>query len=294
VDYTATGIIDRVKRSFAASDNDPNFTQANIVAYINDELYGTIVPIIAKLSEEYFVTYLDTAIVSSQDTYDLPSAAVAQGLQDVNIIEYDTSGLETMARITQVPHIQPDMQAYHASGYFLRNNKLVLLNPDNYTGKYLRMYYARRPNEIVVETDAREIVSVAGNVASIASTPSAWTSAQEYCVVGGNPPFNTILAAQTVTVSGTDLTFTSLNGVSVGDWIALDGQSPIPQIPFDCFPLLAQAVTVRITEALDRTALPTAQARFAMLRDNIQNVLVNRVQTDPVRMVRNDDFLQYL
>lgn len=295
MDYTTDGLIEKIKRSFAASDNDPNFSPSNVVAYLNDELIGTVVPLISKLSEEYFVTYQDTLIQGTVDTYDIPRDALVSGLQDVNIIKPDSSGLETKAEVTQIAHIQPDMMNYHTAGYFLRDNELVLLNPNNYNGRYLRYYYSRRPYELVVTTDARQVVNVSGSTLSLTSMPSAWTSSTLYSVIQGKPPFNVLAASAPATVSGTDLIFaTAPAGVVVGDWVALAHQSPIAQIPYETFPLLAQAVTVRMCEALDRQALPMAAARYKQLQDNIQTILVNRVQADPVRLVRKDSFLNYL
>lgn len=40
----------------------------------------------------------------------------------------------------------------------------------------------------------------------------------------------------------------AVSGLSVGDWLALEGQTPIPQIPVEFRPLLEQRVVVKLYE----------------------------------------------
>ncbi len=76
-----------------------------------------------------------------------------------------------------------------------------------------------------------------------------------------------------------------LNDINIGDFISLAGETPVPNIPTEMHPLLAQAAAVQLLESMsDTEALTNAQKRMDKMTQSIQTLVDNRVDLAPKKI----------
>ena len=117
----------------------------------------------------------------------------------------------------------------------------------------IRQYYFQRRNRLVQTVECGRITGISGLNVTINATPLSFSTAVQYDLVKGTPGFQNLAIDQTVTgISGTTLTFSELpSTLSLGDYVCLAGESPIPQIPLEGFPLLSQQGVYVTLQALN-------------------------------------------
>ena len=79
-------------------------------------------------------------------------------------------------------------------------------------------------------------------------------------------------------VSSPTIFVDTVTGLSVGDYISLEGYSAIPQIPLEAHAYLAQLTAVKCLETVaDRPGMEAAQAKANELRQNMLTITTQRV-----------------
>lgn len=256
IDYTTDALVDSVKRRITVPTAQQFFYPANIVNFANDELMSTLVPSIISVREEYFVTKKDYPIVSGTSSFEIPTRAVGGMMRDVVLV--DNSGNEVA-----MPRLQPEttksdsmLSNTRLYGFILRDDKVILYpNSDAFTNQpTLRVYYMRRPNNLVIKSLGAQITNVntGTNEVTLSNVPSAWTTLTTFDVIQGNPIFSSVADDQAITtIAGNILTFVSLpTGIASGQWISEARHTPIPQIPYEGHHVLAQFTAARMLEAM--------------------------------------------
>ena len=135
---------------------------------------------------------------------------------------------------------------------------------------------------MVITSAAAQITAINSNVYTVSSFPSTMLVGTSCDFCGDQPPFNLLAEAQAITnISGTDLTFTAaITGVAVGDWIALNGQTPVPQIPVEYRLLLAQRVVCKIYELQGYLQkLQAAQMKLKEYEDATITLITPRIKS---------------
>lgn len=127
------------------SDTDSVNHDTNILLLANGILRSRIVPAIMSIREDYFTATSQTPIVSGQDTYAIPSDAVATVLRDVRMIQG--------SREFSLPQIPPERRTQTVGGevlgYYLESDSIVLYPSPIRDGDTLVVSYFERPDAIV-------------------------------------------------------------------------------------------------------------------------------------------------
>jgi hypothetical protein len=171
-------------------------------------------------------------------------------------------------------------------GYYWKDNAVCLwpTTMSNYTSYSLRMKYERRPNNLVRAAACSQVTVIAGNKVTVAAAPTTFGATATYDVINHLPPFNSLGDDCTLTTfSGNDLTFTTLpTGIAVGNWVCLSMQSPVPQIPYEAFPLLSQYGVVRALASVgDMSAMPEAKSELSDMLFKLNSLLAPRTEGTP-------------
>jgi hypothetical protein len=279
-DYTVDTLVALIKTRGAIPTNQQLFTAAVIADMANDEMKLNIVPLIMSVREEYFATYEDQVLVSGQNSYDIPSDAIGMSLDDVYIVR---AGVEyPLPRLSR-----KEASAGNAvTGYYIYNNKIVLYPLPTDTTPTLRLCYSRRPLKLTPNVNGGQVTDITGNVLTLSFVPAIWDTGDKLNSVNDNQPFETTNAEMTiVTSSSPTVEVDDVTGVSIGDWVSVQGESIIPQILEEAHPTLAQATVVKLLEALgDREGMKAAEAKLEQNKKDLLTLINPRVSGAPKKI----------
>lgn len=292
--YTSDDLIASVKNKALVPTNQATFTTDQILEIANEEIQLGIVPLIKSARASYFVTYHDYDIVSGQIGYNIPSRAVGMTLEDVLIIDQNNGQQQYSIPILQPDQIpdRNDPYGFNAGvvGYIEGNQVKFDPTPSNFAGSRLRLKYTERRNVLVAAVDAGRIVSIdsGNNQVTLANVPNTFNTNVTYDFIRATPGFDNLEIDQTCTgISGTVFTFAELpDGLAIGDYLALAGESPIVQLPVEFHPALAQRIIVRILEALgDSEGVNIARTKLTELQTNALKLITPRVVGEAKKVI---------
>jgi hypothetical protein len=125
--------------------------------------------------------------------------------------------------------------------YQMRGNSIVLLpTPDASNFVTLRLWYFRRPNQLVGTSAVLTSTTLTGLVTFNGTKPSTITTSTPVDVVQGSPPYDSLGDSLTPSaVASGYVTFSAnVTGAVAGDYVCLAGQSPVIQLPDEFYNLL--------------------------------------------------------
>lgn len=260
IDYTTSGLVASIKRRITLPDAQNLYTPADLIAFMGDELSSTIVPLVHSVQQEYWVVRMDVPLVANQLNYTIPIRGVANGLRLLTLL--DPNGNEILISMLRPEHTANTynwLSPYSTSvlyGFTMEDDHIVMFpkqfvtNPD----RSLRFRFERQPSQLCATSDASQIVSILGNVVTVDNVPLSWATTDLVDLIKGGPAFiskGDDLVVTNLNVGTSQITFASLPATAAkDDWIALAGTSPIPQIPYQMFPYLAQCVAIKCLEGM--------------------------------------------
>jgi len=297
--YTTDDIITAVKRNASIPTSQKKYTTADFLAFMNEELQLTLVGELLSLREDYFVTSSTTALVANQDSYAYPTAAVGWKLEA--IWHVDSNGAyNKLVRISrnQRHMYQSLSDTSSPAAYFFdgANIEVVPSIGSTVTGS-IQFDYVRIQNELVSVSRTGLISSVVDTGTeyqiTVGSTPSTTDGVD---VIAGTNPFGAIARGESASVVGSVITVSSSDferAPVAGDYVCSVGETPIPNIPEDYHPILAQAVTIRCL-ANDPKMLSTQGQVLQNMLTRMRNRSSRRVNNSPQKIVSNSAILNMM
>jgi hypothetical protein len=287
IDYTVDGVLASIKRRITLPDAQNLYSPADLVAFMGDELSSTIVPLVHSVQQEYWVVRQDVPLVMNQLNYTIPIRGVVNGLRLLTLV--DANGNEiafSLLRPENTASTYNWLSPYSTStlyGFNMEDDHIVMF-PKQFVANpvmSLRFRFERQPSQLCAVVDAAQITVIAGNTVTVNSVPSTWTTAIAADIIKGVPAFvskGDDLVLTNVNVGLSQITFASLpSTVVVGDWIAEANTSPIPQIPYQLFPYLAQCVAIKCLEGLaDLEPYQAAVRQREQMKEDILKMLQPR------------------
>jgi len=302
-DLTTTGLMNTI-RILASVPNNQQLSSddATLLNLLNFEMSNSLVPQMLAVKQEYFVknydfnNTLDATTGIWNDTYELPPEAIGMELRD--FVQLTTpAAANTPPTERFIPRISPEDVAGQALNttstgnggisFYMKGNDLVLY-PCPVTTLAFRMKFFRMPNYLVSTADCGQILSIntITNSVVLSNIPSTWSVGTSVDVIQSYQGFD--LDAENIVItslSSPTVGFASVKGLQVGDWVALNGDSPIPQLPIACQAVLAQAVVVKLLESLkDEAGVRIAQQKYNELFKAMEFMIVDRVQGEPLKI----------
>lgn len=278
--YTTNDLLTTIKKRAFLPRSQNTFTDADIVRFCNEELIMDMVPTIVGHDEGYFLRTLTVDLVANTTTYRIPARAAFSRLQDVQWV--DTSGnRRSLARLER-----RDLEFFDVvggttpEGFYVEGAEIKLIPRDgNFTGD-LEMTIMFRPSELVLNSETRTIDSLTSNTITLnAAPPSSWTTDVKYDIISRDPTNPTLDYDLTATVTGTTMTFSdTITNAAVGDYICIEQQTLIPQIPQELHPMLAEMVAMRLLQSQgNQQGVDNIRAKLDTMKNNLENIIVNRV-----------------
>lgn len=156
--YTSDKLIEAVKRKIAFPINQNTFTEDDILAFANEEMFIAQVPAVMQYHEEYFVYRVQVPLVTNISRYPIPDRAIGMKLRDLFWSDQSGNYFE-MTRISSgdKAFFQRNIGANQAIHKFYMENNDILLTPSvvgDPTGK-LNFFIFLRPNQLVRDSRAR-------------------------------------------------------------------------------------------------------------------------------------------
>lgn len=306
-DFTSDSLIQDIKRRTFMPISQITYDDADILDFADEEIQIGIVPLLMSVREDYLVTYKEDAITSGKISYDMHKRAIVQKLKDVTVVSPNSDPVNPIE--TSIPRIQSDQASTRLlnnyPGFYVRNNKVILQNPDAFAGQSLRQYYFLRPSKLVTSINASKVTRVgpdtnspalAANQVEVSLIPTEFgTSAtfnQTVDIVRGSPGFEILSmdATASFNINTLIVTFSNLTtlpeGIEVGDWVCLAGETVVPQIPVEMHPILAQRAAIKILEGMgDSNNLQLAQGKLKEMEKAVLGLLSNRIEGEPQKVV---------
>lgn len=287
MNYTSTGLISQVKRRALIPSSQNLFTDSDLIDMLNEELQNRIIPYILNVREDYYLTYVeyDLSNLQTVSEVDIPTNAIGNKINQVSLFQSNPS-VNNLNISINIPRLTNSQLDDIFSGYYLEGNK-IKFNPslNGYAGK-LRIYYYKRPSEIVAITDCGLITVVNPNVSFTCSTlPATIVNGSNIDVIKSNQPWDTVQSLDSISLSVLTISDSDTTNVSVNDYVALRGKSPYAQIPQDTVPLLIQSVAVRLLEYMgDTQGLTNARETLMQMESDNRNIISARVDNQPKKI----------
>lgn len=276
--YTTTDLISLINTLGHVPQSNATFTPTKLLTLADLELRTAIAKQLKEADEGYFQTITEYEQTDSGE-YDMPSSAIASAGYVVQIRNGQAIWPVSRQEVSELTTTTfPSVGNW---SYFIRNNTFHLL-PAQFGG-VLRITYERRPSRLVPVTSCAEISAINGQVVSVTSVPSAWVNGDTVDGQQATPQFNYYGPFEVTDITGTDITLTGdITTLTEGDYLCLEGQTCVPQIPVEFHSLLAQRVVCKIYELqgyLDK--LKAAKAILSEMEANLTALITPRMQATP-------------
>lgn len=293
--YLSSDLMAAVKRYAAVPTSQVTFQPVDFYALIDDSIRGKIVPLVLKHMAEFYVFPYDFPVLKNQTAYPIPSRAINSMLRTVQMVS--TSDPDTRVNLEQLSI--EDLYAgisgnvrylIKKNGFYIENNNVVLYPTPAQSVDILRLNIFIRPGQLVDPSLCAQITAINAGAKTLTTSgvPAAWTTSNLVDLVMANPGFDYTAIDQVITnINSGVITFSSVlpTNVSVGDYVCLQGQSCVVQVPVELQPLLTQYSVVRVLSAQKDSGLKAAIDELEVLEKNASLLLAPRVQGSLKRVV---------
>lgn len=298
---TATSLVASAYRRTLAPNAAGGIQPGDVITFLDEEMRSTIAPLVMAAQEEFWVQNIDQAIVAGTYTYTIPQRASFATWRDVVMV--DPTGNEINLTLLSPEYVKVTYPAggnipIWVFGVILANDTVTFWPPGGSlpTTNKLRMKIKRRPNTLTSSANCAQITNINSGtkVLTCTTVPSDWTTALLIDLIPNTPQFTSLQDSGTITgvvtgANGTVTVSTLPSGLAVGDWICPQFMSPIPQIPYDMFPLLAQRGAIKILEALgDTQNLQIAERRYQDMAADFARTVSPRIEGTPKKIVNRN------
>lgn len=303
---TTKTLIESVVRRAMLPSNQNTFKEADFLAFANEELDIGIIPLILSFHEDYFLheQYID--VTPDVPEYDIPYRATGNKVREISYLDGGGNIFEmTRVLVEDLPYYQNGSLGVSSSGlraFYIEGEDIVLLPLSRHgmTGQ-LKVSYYLRPNVLVAMNSVSTITDInrTTGVITVNNIPPNLASPIEMDMLQTKSPHKRLTVdvtptsidtvTNTYTFSPSDIPAKLL----VGDYLAASEECVIPTIPDDLHSMLAQRVACRCLEALgDAQGLAVANQKLAEMEVKVGQLLSNRVEGAPLKIVNRHSFLR--
>lgn len=278
--YTTTDLVNNIQLVAHMPVGNQTFTASQIITLADRELQTSVMKLILSTRGGFYLNYEDQD-QNSVGLYNIPNEAISGILANVEIVQdQNIIQVDPIAESEQYSTTGSNSTGY---GFFMRGNSVQILPTP--TNGVVRLWFYRRPSQLVQTSQASQITDINGSIVSVSSFPSTMLINTPVDLLQDQPNFDILEESVLITdINGTNLTLSDVpTKLRIGDWIALHNQTPIPQIPVEFRVLLEQRTVVKVYELqgyLDKAKM--AQAKLTELQQDMTSLITNRVKNKTV------------
>jgi hypothetical protein len=291
VGYSADDLIAAAKRRGCIPTAQATFAIADFLAQADEEIRSYLLPLIRRVQEDYYLQTADFPVSAAVDQvgtiagaqYRIPYRAVGGTLRELYFLNAAGSPVD-------VPRISVDDLAGASFGVYFLGNTIQFVNRANISVATLRMVYYLRPSALVLASSAAQVQSVnaAAKQVTLASVPTGYAGNATWDLLRGRPGFEMLGFDLAGTLSGSTITFAATlpGDLAAGDYVCLPEQSPVPQVPAELHPLLAERLAGSFLKSQsDREGWQDSKAEQARLETDAMLLLSQRLAGAPKKIV---------
>lgn len=276
--YTTQDLLRTIKQRGMLPSNQSTWQTEDFLRQATEIMRLDLMGELVSLHEDYFVTKKIYPLAEgSSPRFKLPNRATSMSLKGVYLVESDGRN-----RIP-IPRQDRDLSDFTTTGYrqteyYLEWNDIVLSTTSAFEGKHLQVDYYIEPGKLVEANRAATVVSVSGNVVEVAGIPTPFSDSHKYDFIshsGGREYYGIDFAVSEIDPITNEITFVGEmpSGLAPGDYIAVAGESPTPQLPNSLQPILAQMVIVDVLNSLG------FEGQASKLEARNEKMLLNALKT---------------
>lgn len=294
-DYTTTALLASIRRRASVPNSSKLGTSdADLLAIATEELQGLVTALLVSTREEHLVTTYDVTLTAGTNAYNLPARAIAGALRDAVVVQTD-GNLRNLKWLDRADLPGLDQSTGTPSRFYFQGDQVVLWPTPDASTETLRLPYRRRCGNLVAASAAWPIDALASATSFefAATKPSAFATSQRFDIISAKPGFRTLamdLTASIVAPDAMSFTTTLPDDVEVGDYVCLAGESPVPQVPVELHPLLAQAAAVQVLKYTNPDKVGAALSDLKALKDDVVGLLTPRNDGEPVPWISGTAF----
>jgi hypothetical protein len=275
--YSASALIEKIKLKGFISQST-SLSAQDLLVFLNDSLTTYIQPWTSTLRTEMWVGKANIELTTDSDGF---AAMPASFLSTTRTVAWKCSAYNVPLTLVEPENtFNYQNQSSLPVGFTIRGYSLQVLPPQACT----LVLTAMLPLSVcVLEEDAAEVDTIAGNVYTLASVPLEWqANTPAYLdVISSVNPFSTVVSSVAVTsLVGNTLTLATDPGVLGPIWVANVNETPFPNLPIELFPLLE-------LDALCAIFMATGDKRFQIAekqKDDMHKLLTKSMAP---RMIGN-------
>jgi hypothetical protein len=304
---TTSDLVEAVKRRGFIPDAQNALDDNDIIKFLNEELYDSLVPLILQYHEEYLVYIKSLLIIPSVSSYKIPYRALGRKIRDIKYQD-NNGNLFPMTRI-----LPEDRNYFQETGFnpyksfYFQGDEIVLIPGvgELPVGNFIIQFFMR-PNTLVLEKRSCQIINIdsATGVISVDKIPTNITVGSTIDFIEYLPG-NKLKAydisvlgvdnvAKTITVDATSYpdpsnphgpNITYLDKLSMDDYVNTAGESIVPQVPSELHSLLAERGAARCLASLGQSEnLQNSNAKIAELEKKSGSLIDNRSEGTPMKV----------
>lgn len=276
--YTTANLISEIERRSFAPANQSTFSTQDILDMATEEMESFLFPELISIREEYFVYFKDYTIQANKDAYAIPARSFGNTIREVKIIRGNN-----IDNLPRVPLEDVDTTTTgEPAGFYLQNGNVVLYPKPSTTANTLRLHFYLSPSNLIETSSAGVITAIDTNtnVVTLSNVPSTWTTGDEFDLISkvGMQECKDFDLESSL-ISGDQITFGSLpSTLSVGDYVALAGESPLIQCPGNLRRSLAQSTAAAILENMLQPGGAEARTKATAMLEKAIETLGPRVR----------------
>lgn len=299
---TGDKLIESVRnRAMVPSDNR-TFDDTNILSIANEELDVQLLDKLLSIHEAHLVTHINVER-TDDGVYIIPDRAIGNKLVDISLVQGNQVYEMTQIGINELPDHD---EAYNSIGmdkFYIEGNQIKLIQPTR-SYDHIRIHFYLRPN-VLTKLDQCAIIKNITNDSNLGTTSFTFVSMPnkfqltdgslgtsiKYDIVDQKSPNKITVYDLTPTAISTSLktlTFNTedlgdeLKNIKQGDYMTFAEESPVPNIPTEMHPVLAQLTAVHILEAMgDTEGLNNAKVRLERMFASTTQLVDDRVELAP-------------
>jgi hypothetical protein len=301
---TTNGLLKSIKRRAMVPDNQNTFSDQDFIDFMNEEMMIGLVPSILQMKEEYFMFKQIIPLVTDKSNYPVPERALANKIREIcyrdtasktNGNEYEMTQIAIDDRYSSISNGTGSSDFSGFRRFYMMGSDIVIhpgIGPSPYGA--LSVYFYLRPNTIVKESLVASVVNINrnDNTVTISSLPSGYIASAKYDFIKAKSPHNNLdidITPTALNIGSKVLSFSSDDlpkDLEVGDYVALAGQTCVPNVPTELHMVLAQRVAQRVLEALgDTEGLTNATNKIIEMESKLTSMMSNRVEGAPRKVV---------